>query len=247
VLNKCTFKEAIQLVAEGVLFIEGYYPLSFIRQVQLKEINPFDAYEQVIKNKNREFIPNYKLFASSFKTFLMDFIKSERKYVFEQLIQDPKKYAKQLLVVSNLYQEIRGIDMDFSQVIAQIVDSEDISINQFRHRFIEQVKKKISNLLMKKEKGVTNIFKLKKMKNTPFSKYFDEIIALRRKEFENANIKRIENKYDISELLETYYGQKFSNVLNLGLKKVINPPQFLKIKQYAEKLNLKLNIHDTEN
>ncbi|MFO8019503.1 MAG: hypothetical protein R6U96_12830 [Promethearchaeia archaeon] len=242
VLNKCTFEEAIQLVAEGVKFIEGYYPLSLIHKVKEKEINPFDAFNQIMKNPDRQFIPNYKLFVSSFKNFLTAFIDNERKYVFERIIKDPEKYAKQILLVSNLYHDIRGIDMDFTEIITQILAHKKMDISTFRRQFIDQVKDVISTRLSNKRIGSTAIFNLKKMKNTPFSKYFDEIIEVRRKEFEDAQIKKVENRYNISEVLETYYGQKFSKILDLGLKKVITPPEFVKMEKYAQKLGLKLNI-----
>ena len=242
VLNKCTFKEAIQLVAKDVTFIEGYYSLSLVQKVRNKEINPFDAYAQLVKNENRNFIPNYKLFISSFKDFLTDFIDSEREYVFEELIKNPEKYAKQILVVSNLYQEVRGIDIDFTGIIKRILKDNYTDIPHFRREFINQMKRFISDLLEENEIGSTLILNLKKMKNTPFSKFYDEIIEVRRAEFENAVIKKIENRYDISELLETYYGQKFKKIADLGLKKVITAHQFVKIEKFAQKLHLNLNL-----
>ncbi|MGV9197591.1 MAG: hypothetical protein ACOC4M_01970 [Promethearchaeia archaeon] len=243
ILNKCTFEEAIQLVGEGVVFIEGYYPLSLIQKINNREINPFDAYYEIIKNPNREFIPNYKLFVSSFKKFLTDFIDKEREYVFEQVINDPEKYANQILLVSNFYHDIKGIDMDFTEIIKEITQSHpNIDIHTFRKTFIQQLEEVISTLLAEKKTGSTSIFNLKKMKNTPFSKYFDQILEIRRKEFQNAEIKKIDNRYNVSEILETYYGQKFSKILDLGLKKVLNPHQFVKMERYAQKLDLNLNI-----
>jgi spore maturation protein CgeB len=133
--------------------------------------------------------------------------------------------------------------MDFTGLIKRILENKYTDIPHFRREFIFQMKRFISDLLAEKEKGSTLIFNLKKIKNTPFSKFYDEIIKLRRAEFENAVIKKIENRYDISELLETYYGQKFKKIADLGLKKVITAHQFVKIEKFAQKLHLNLNLN----
>ena len=99
---------------------------------------------------------------------------------------------------------------------------------------------------MLREIGATVVFKLKKMRHTPFVKYSNEILKIRKAEFEQAEVYRdtLDDKlsYQISELIKTYYGSQLLEILKIDTKTTINQEIFNKILNYANKLNLKLNM-----
>ena len=83
------------------------------------------------------------------------------------------------------------------------------------------------------------------MRHTQFVKYSSEILKIRKEEFEKSKILKSSEKnalYNVSELFKTYYGNQFSNILNLGVKIEINQDIFNKIIFYTSKLKLNLNI-----
>ena len=83
------------------------------------------------------------------------------------------------------------------------------------------------------------------MRHTQFVKYSSEILKIRKEEFEKSKILKSSEKnavYNVSELFKTYYGNQFSNILNLGVKLKIDQDNFNKIMFYASKLKLKLNL-----
>ena len=85
IITKCSFQDAIKSISKGMNFIEGYYPLSLIKEVLNKDINPFQANEIIANNPNKIFIPNYPQFIQAFRKFLFDYIFEEREYIFEEL------------------------------------------------------------------------------------------------------------------------------------------------------------------
>jgi len=89
---------------------------------------------------------------------------------------------------------------------------------------------------------------LKKLRNTQFFKYADNILKIRKKEFESTEIERFNDgngpRYDISEIKKTYYGQKFSEILHFGGLLSLKPDKFKKFHDFASKLNLNLMIVD---
>ena len=88
------------------------------------------------------------------------------------------------------------------------------------------------------------------MRNTPFSKYSNEILIIRKNEIESGKIYRSIDKreilYNISELHNTYYGRKFSDILKIGKNMSIKSEKFKKITEFSLKLNLKLTIIDSD-
>ena len=50
----------------------------------------------------------------------------------------------------------------------------------------------------------------------------------------------------MSELVNTYYGNQFFQILNLDQNKPINQDTFNKISNYSSKLNLKLTVIEEE-
>ncbi len=241
IITKCSYKDAINSVSKGMEFVEGFYPLSLILKVLNKEINPFTADEIVINNPNRSFIPNYSIFVKEFRKFLLNFISKERKFIFEELKLEPKIKVNQVLTLLNLKNELAGLDLPYLEIIQKILD-EKIEIREFKSKFITEVHIYVKDLLEKKQIGATDVIDLKKLKNTPYFKYSNKILEIRKLEFENAEIIKMEDLYNISELSKTYYGKTIVKILKIGLKQTVKPDMFKKIRDFAEKLQLNLNI-----
>jgi len=241
VINKCSFNDAINSVSKGMTFIEGYYPLSLVRGVLEKDISPFKAYEIAINNPNKQFIPKYNQFIKSFREFLFNFINKERNYIFEEIKADPEEKANQILIILNLENELAGLDLPYAEIIEKLLDRE-IELEEFKTKILTEINSYVKNLIDKKEIGSTIIFNLKRMKNTPFSKYSNEIVQIRKNEFEASKVIKIEDMYDLSEIRNTYYGRKFSEILNLSERPKAKRELFSRIKEFADKLNLKLEV-----
>jgi len=249
VITKCSFKDAINSVSNGMEFIEGYYPLSVIKLVLNKKISPFEADEIVYSNPNKLFIPNYNQFIKNFRKFLFNFINQEREYIFDELKINQELKTNQILSLLNLTTELAGLNLPYSDIINNLF-SEDITLKQFRKKFLDETHSLIKKILTKRELGTTKVFKIKKMKNTPFMKYSDEILKIRKEEFEKSTVYKSSDEenlqYDITNLHKTYYGQKLSQILNLGNKNLVNQEFFNKINKFANKLNLKLDIKNSQ-
>ena len=117
VIIKCSFKDAIKSISKGMEFIEGYYPLSLIRAVLNKEINPFQANEIVVKKPNRLFVPNYNAFIKAFNKFLLDYIFNERDQIFKELKNDIYLNTNQILTLLNLNSELAGLDLPYAEIL----------------------------------------------------------------------------------------------------------------------------------
>lgn len=248
VIKKCSFKDAIKSVSRGMTFIEGYYPLSLIKAVLYKEINPFQANQIVINNPNRLFIQNYSSFIEDFKEFLFGFILNEKEYVFEELKSNVKDNINLLLNLLNLNDELAGLDLSFYEILKKLIYPK-ITLKQLKSKFLNELHSYIEEILDKGELGSTIIFDLKKMKNTAFFKYANKINDIRRNEFTNTKISRLGNKnnltYDLSKINKTYYGKKFTRILNIQGKSTLKPEKFKKFRDFCLKLNLKINVVDS--
>ena len=241
IISKCSFKDAITSVARGMEFIEGFYPISLVKEVLNKKLNPFTANDMVVNNPNKEFVPNYNNFIKAFREFLFDFINREKEYVLESLKTNIDEKITQIISLINLTNELAGLDLPYSELIKKTL-LPGINLKEFKSNFQEEIHKFIINLLKKREIGSTIIINIKKLKNTPFFKYSKEILDIRKDEFESTKIFSHEGIHDISELRNTYYGKKFLSILDIGLKPTIKPDILFKISNYAAKLNLNLNI-----
>ncbi|TXT64039.1 MAG: hypothetical protein BAJALOKI3v1_270020 [Promethearchaeota archaeon] len=245
IITKCSFKDAVKNIANGMEYVEGYYPLSLVKSVIKKELDPFEANRIASTNPNRQFTPNYKKFIKEFRKFLFKFINKERSYIFNEIKRNPKNKSDQILILLNLYNDLAGMDLPYSEFIEDILEN-DMNIDEFKQALIKSVHKYIQKLLKKREIGSTIAFRLKEMKNSPFIKYFDDFIEIRKKEFENQNILKSGNKCDISQIKKTYYGIKFAKILNLGESTIISPRELSNFKELSQKLGLKLNIVEVE-
>jgi hypothetical protein len=245
VISKCSFKDALNSVSKGMTFIEGFYPLSLVKAVLEKEISPFKANEIAINNPNKIFIPKYNQFIKYFREFLFDFINKEKEYIFEEIKADPEEKANQILILLNLTNELAGLNLLYSKIITNLF-TQNINLNEFKSKFLNKIHSLIKEILGKREIGSTIIFNLKKMRNTQFSKYSNEILNIRKEEFESGKIYRyrveMDIHYDISEVQKTYYGKKFLKILNLTEKLHVKPDKFKKFIDFASKINLELNI-----
>ncbi|TXT67037.1 MAG: hypothetical protein BAJALOKI1v1_200003 [Promethearchaeota archaeon] len=242
VITKCSFKDAIRSVSQGMEFIEGYgYPLSLVKAVIKKYINPFEAHKIVMHNPNKEFIPDYKKFMKEFQKFLFEYINEEKDYIFEELKKDPSNNVEQIIILLNLSNNLSGMNLPYSQIIGKII-SEESTIDTFKKTFLKQIHKYIRNLLNKGAIGSTSVFNLRKMKNTPFIKYSKKISALRKKEFEENPVYKRHNTFDIKEIKKTYYGWNIANILKWVKKDLLSLKEFSKFRDMAEKLNLEITL-----
>jgi hypothetical protein len=249
VVTKCSFKDAIKSVSNGMEFIEGYYPLSLVRAVINREINPFDANESIINNPNSFFIPNYNAFIKAFNEFLLNFLFKEKEYIFEELKLNIELNKNQILTLLNLNNELAGLDLPYVEILKKSLFP-NITLKEFKLRILREIHTIIKDILHKPEIGNTKIFNLKKIQHTPFHKYTSEILSIRKQEFELVDILRYNIKdkilYDLSKIYQTYYGEKIIKILQLENELVINPKKFKKFKEFSSKLSLKLNIKESK-
>ncbi|UCC20120.1 MAG: hypothetical protein JSV62_02225, partial [Promethearchaeota archaeon] len=250
VITKCSFKDAIKSISKGMEFIEGYYPLSLIKAVLNKEINPFQANEIVINNPNRLFVPNYNFFIKAFKKFLLDYIFKEKDHIFEELKKDIDHNTTQILTLLNLTNELAGLDLAYTEILKRCLYP-NIDLKDFKSRFLNEIHSTINNLLNTQTVGSTIIFDLKKIQHTPFFKYSNKILEIRKEEFESVKIYRLHNNdrvlYDMSRIYKTYYGGKFFSILQFKENLILKPDEFKKFKDFSHKLNLKMQIIDNKN
>ena len=112
----------------------------------------------------------------------------------------------------------------------------------------QEIHSMINDLLNKRELGCTIIFDLKKIQHTPFFKYSNKILEIRKNEFEMSEIMRLHDEdeisYDMSEIMKTYYGKKFFKILQIKGMINLKPDKFKKLRDFSSKLNLKLKIVD---
>ena len=245
VITKCSFKDAISSIEKGIAFIEGYYPLGLIRSVLSKKISPFEAYEIALDNPNKQFVPNYDRFLKAFRKFLFNFINREKEFIYETLKINPEKNTNQFIILLNLSTELAGLELPYTEIINDLLD-EVISLDEFRTKLMSRVHSTIKKLLRERGVGSTIIFDLKKMRHTSFVKYSNEILKLRKEEFEHSHVYKFTEQdtriYNMSELVKTYYGNEFFKILNLDINKPISQDFFNKISNYSAKLNLKINV-----
>ncbi len=245
VITRCSFKDAIKSISHNMNFIEGHYPLSFVKTVLKKEINPFQAYEIVTNNPKKLFIPNYNLFIKAFREFLFEFIFREKNYIFDELKSDFSKNSHQILKLLNLMEDLDGLNLPYSEILEDII-TPNITLHDFRSKTLHKIHSFIVQTLNNKELGSTTIFNLKRLKNTPFSKYSKEIVKIRKEEFESSTILKTTNReeirYNFSEINKTYYGQKFIKILKVDADIPIKPDKFKKFNDFTLKLNLKIKL-----
>ncbi|MFX1385726.1 MAG: hypothetical protein ACFE9M_00790 [Promethearchaeota archaeon] len=245
VITKCSFRDAIKSISKGMEFIEGYYPLSLIKAVLNKEINPFHANELLVNNPNRLFIPNYNVFINAFNEFLLNYIFKEKDYIFEELKNDIFTNTNQILTLLNLDDELAGLDLPYVEILAKSVYP-DINLEEFKSRFLNEIHSIINNILNKREIGSTMIFDLKKIQHTSFFKYSNQILEIRKEEFESSEIWRMydadEVSYNMSKIYKTYYGKKFLRILQVEEIFHLKPDKFKRFRDFSSKLNLHLKI-----
>ena len=245
VITKCSFKDAIKSISKGMAFIEGYYPLSIVKSVLDKDLNPFQANESVLSNPDKEFIPNYTQFIQAFREFLIGFILKEKDYIFGELKLDSEDKTDQILLLLGLTNELSGLDLDYPRILKDVLHPR-ITLQDLRSLFLSKTHELIKEVLSKREKGSTRIFNIKEMRHSPFIKYSEKIIEIRKEEFESTGVTKFytnaEPHFNISEINKTYYGKKICGILSLKSTVTIKSDKFKKFHNYAKKLNLKTYI-----
>ncbi|TFG22442.1 MAG: hypothetical protein EU533_04240 [Promethearchaeota archaeon] len=234
-------------MSKGMEFSEGYYPLSLVKSILSKNLNPFDAYDELINNPNKSFIPNFSKFISAFQEFLFFYINEEKEYIFKQIISSKTNNVNKFLVLLNLKIELSGIDLPYDLIIRNLID-QNVPFQEFREKLLENVHIEVQKVIRSKELGSTNLFDLKKMRHTPFVKYINQILEIRKNEFEKTVIYKISSReslsFDVSVIIKTYYGDKISRMLSLSKNTQISGEKFNKFLFYASKLNLILNVEE---
>ena len=176
---------------------------------------------------------------------MFNFINKEKEYIYETLKTNPEKNINQFVILLNLSTELAGLELPYTEIINDIL-SEVGSLGEFRTKLMSRVHSTVKKLLKERKVGSTIIFDLKKMRHTPFVKYSNEILTIRKEEFEHSQVYRFTEQdtrtYNILELVKTYYGNQFFKILNLDLNKPISQDLFNKISNYSAKLNLKINV-----
>ena len=248
IIKKCSFYDAINSVAKGMEFLEGYYPLSLVRSIVEKTTNPFDAYDSMINYGNKLFIPNFAEFIKTFQEFLFSFIYKEKEYVFNQIISSENNYVNKFLVLLNLKTELAGMKLPYDFIIGELIDKK-VPFQNFRHQILKKIHDYVKLILEKKEEGNTKVFDLKKMQHTPFVKYIGEINTIRKNEFENSvvykSLSGTNPQYNISKIIKTYYGEKIAEMLNLSTNYHIPNEIFKKFQKCALNLNLEIKIQES--
>ncbi|MBA7586205.1 hypothetical protein ES708_28201 [subsurface metagenome] len=83
------------------------------------------------------------------------------------------------------------------------------------------------------------------MKYTPFSIYYNEILNIRKDEFEQSSIFKQKDKnstsYDISKIARTYYGAKILEILHSKGKFTVEQIIYNKFKKIVQELGITLN------
>ena len=243
IIHKCSAQEAINAIANGMQFIERYFPLHLVKSVIEKEISAFDAFDIINNNPNASFIGNYDNFKNAFNKFLFKFIDTEKDLIYSKIFENPKNSYDKLIILMNLQNIITSINKDLANTLYEIVPKYR-RLKDLKIAFINEIHNYISQLLKSNETGSTIIFDLKKLSNTPFLKYIKDILLIRKNEFEKIILKKINDKYDFTPFVKTYYGNYFSKMLKIPKKEIIHLTEvdFKKIKEYSDKLGLKLEM-----
>lgn len=244
VISKCSFKDAINSVSKGVKFVEGSYPLSLVQKVLKKELDPFKAIQILEESPKKQYVPHFYQFIYEFKEFLFNIILKEEDYLFN----DNEKfiYAKfeMILNLLNLKEAISGIQIP-PTLILNLFKAPQITKNELRIKILNIIHEYVKEILKNKEFGSTHIFNLEKMKYTTFSRYYNEILDVRKIEFEQSSISEQKDEsfpsYDISKIAKTYYGAKILKILHSEGKFTINQIIYNKFKKIAQELGMTLN------
>ncbi|MFX1594303.1 MAG: hypothetical protein ACFFCL_16555, partial [Promethearchaeota archaeon] len=166
-------------------------------------------------------------------------------YIFEELKNDIFTNTNQILTLLNLDDELAGLDLPYVEILAKSVYP-DINLEEFKSRFLNEIHSIINNILNKREIGSTMIFDLKKIQHTSFFKYSNQILEIRKEEFESSEIWRMydadEVSYNMSKIYKTYYGKKFLRILQVEEIFHLKPDKFKRFRDFSSKLNLHLKI-----
>jgi len=244
VITKCSFKDAINSVSKGVKFIEGSYPLSLVQKVLKKELEPFKAIQILEESPKKQYVPHFYQFIYEFKEFLFNTILKEEEYLFNNTEEYINSNFDIILNLLNLKEAISGIQIS-PILIMNLFKTHQITKNELRIKVLNIIHEYVKEILKKKEIGSTYVFNLEKMKYTPFSRYYNEILNVRKDEFEQSSISKQKDNnstsYDISKIARTYYGAKILKILHSEGKFTIDQFIYNKFKRIVQELGMTLN------
>lgn len=244
VVTKCSFKDAINSVSKGVKFVEGSYPLSLVQKVLKKELEPFKAIQILEESPKKQYVPHFYQFIYEFKEFLFNTIIKEEEYLFNYSEKFIYNNFDMILNLLNLKEAMSGIQIP-PNLILNFFKTPQITKNALRIKVLNFLHEYVKENLKKKEIGSTHIFKLEKMKYTPFSIYYNEILNVRKDEFEQSSIPKQKDKnstsYDISKIARTYYGAKILEILHSEGKFTVDQIIYNKFKKIVQELGMTLN------
>ncbi len=241
VISKCSFKDVVKIVANGMNFIQGYYPISLAQAVVNQEINPFEADNIVVNDPNKYYVPNFERFIKAFREFLYDYIADHRNEVFAKLKDIAELNEQQVISLLNITNELRGISIPLNRAFNELY-SKEITLKQFKKSVLAYLHKLIQEILTEKRRGSTYPFDVKKMKETQFQKYINDIVTVRKIEFETTNIPKYDRFLDLTEIGSTYYGKQLLKLINVEELTRVSTEKFRKFEEYAKKLNLKIKV-----
>ena len=69
-----------------------------------------------------------------------------------------------------------------------------INLDEFKSKFLTELHKNIKEILNERTTGSTKIFDLMQLRNTQFFKYSNEILKIRKEEFESSKIFQSKDK-----------------------------------------------------
>jgi len=245
IISKCSFKDAIYKVSRGMSFIEGSYPVSLILDVLNHEISPLDAINLLDESPKKNYVPHFYQFIHEFKEFIFNEVLKAKLENIGELKKISDTNVETIIKLIGLTNSLAGIQFPYSETIKLLLEP-GITRDSLRFKLINTVHEYIQAILNSDKIGNTIIFDLNKMKNTPFSQYSEQILKIRKEEFESAIIYQTKERgsyyYDLSNIALTYYGIQISKILKILGKLSIKQPIFDRFAEIAQKIGLSLNI-----
>ncbi|TFG21363.1 MAG: hypothetical protein EU529_13635 [Promethearchaeota archaeon] len=240
-IRKINVKTAIEFVHNGIEFITTYLPFQVIIELKNKKIDEIDAWKHINQQMDQLFSPK----KNKFKQYMSDFIQTQINKDFNEFylkIVDKEKNRQKVL-------DLIGFKHYF-EIFNKRIALQKFKIGNLKRNSLQELKVDLKNFVVEeivkivKQKRFNQI-NIKKLKEFPAFKNLSlKIIQLLKDELEECKIYKIEaSKYDITELLENYYGkkivegseitilndEKMSLVSTEDLKKLLSNFSFLKI------------------
>lgn len=243
---KVNVKTAINLVWNGIDFISYQFPFQIIKDLKIFKIDEVEAIERLTALFQESFLPDKDKIHSNFLDFIQIKIRNELNSFYQKLLKKPKNKDKILRMI--------GFD-HYSKIFKKNGVLDDFKHKSLSRNNLEELrfdfKKFISQQLINHIKdGTYEAIDIKKLKKFyTFRRFAVKIIHDLKLKLEGCKIYVLkDNEYDVSELMENYYGsliiQDIINKKNLEVKKgesksvIINKNQLRIIMEHFDFLKL---------